>query len=107
VDVWDASRAARFAVKHFSGHWVRLQRRIDMSKMDTPRGRSLLKSKKGDLIAPADLPHTFERYTKSSDSRGSGLGLVIAKDLVEAHGGQISAQSEVGQGTTITFTLPA
>ncbi len=61
----------------------------------------------GRGIAAQDLPHIFERYTKSSDSRGSGLGLAIAKDLVEAHGGQISTESVVGQGTTITFTLPA
>ncbi len=61
----------------------------------------------GRGIAAQDLPHIFERYTKSSDSRGSGLGLAIAKDLVEAHGGKISAQSEAGQGATITFTLPA
>ncbi len=60
----------------------------------------------GRGIAPADLPHIFERYTKSSDSRGSGLGLAIAKDLVEAHGGQINAQSELNHGTTIAFTLP-
>ncbi len=60
----------------------------------------------GRGIAASDLPHIFERYTKSSDSRGSGLGLAIAKDLVEAHGGTITAQSQIGQGTTITFTLP-
>jgi signal transduction histidine kinase len=60
----------------------------------------------GRGIAPDDLPHIFERYTKSSDSRGSGLGLAIAKDLIEAHGGSIEAQSSIGQGTTITFTLP-
>ena len=60
----------------------------------------------GRGIAPQDLPHIFERYTKSSDSRGSGLGLAIARDLVEAHGGTITAQSQIGQGTTISFTLP-
>jgi signal transduction histidine kinase len=60
----------------------------------------------GRGIAEQDLSHIFERYTKSSDSRGSGLGLAIAKDLVEAHGGTITAQSEVNHGTTITFTLP-
>jgi signal transduction histidine kinase len=69
---------------------------IEVTVSDTGRG-----------IAEQDLPHIFDRYTKSSDSRGSGLGLAIAKDLVEAHGGNIGAQSEVGQGTTITFTLPA
>jgi signal transduction histidine kinase len=60
----------------------------------------------GRGIADQDLPHIFERYTKSSDSRGSGLGLAIAKDLIEAHGGSIGAQSTIGQGTSITFTLP-
>jgi signal transduction histidine kinase len=39
-------------------------------------------------------------------SGSTGLGLAISKRLVEAHGGQISARSEVGRGTTITFTLP-
>jgi two-component system sensor histidine kinase BaeS len=61
----------------------------------------------GRGIAEQELPHIFERYTKSSDSRGSGLGLAIAKDLVEAHGGTITAQSQLGQGTGIGFTLPA
>jgi signal transduction histidine kinase len=68
---------------------------IEIVVKDTGRG-----------IAAEDLPHVFERYTKSSDSRGSGLGLAIAKDLVEAHGGTITAQSEVDHGTVITFTLP-
>ena len=56
---------------------------------------------------PADeLPHIFERFHKSHDSRGTGLGLAIAKNLVAAHGGDISAQSEPGKGTTIRFSLP-
>jgi signal transduction histidine kinase len=68
---------------------------IEVTVSDTGRG-----------ITPSDVPHIFDRYTKSSDSRGSGLGLAIAKDLVEAHGGTISALSQIGQGTTIRFTLP-
>ncbi|MEP7199074.1 MAG: HAMP domain-containing sensor histidine kinase [Chloroflexota bacterium] len=60
----------------------------------------------GAGIAPEALPHIFERFYKASNSRGSGLGLTIAKNLVAAHGGEMSAQSEVGKGTTITFTLP-
>jgi two-component system sensor histidine kinase VicK len=39
-------------------------------------------------------------------SNGSGLGLAIARDLVQAHGGAITAESEPGAGTTIRFTLP-
>lgn len=60
----------------------------------------------GAGISPQDLPHIFDRFYKGSDSQGSGLGLAIAKSLIEAHGGEISIQSELGQGTTITFTLP-
>jgi signal transduction histidine kinase len=53
------------------------------------------------------LPHVFERFYKSSDSGGMGLGLSIAKYLVEAHNGKIWAESEAGKGTKITFSLPA
>lgn len=60
----------------------------------------------GRGISPDELPQIFERFYKARDSGGSGLGLAIAKGLVEAHGGTISAQSEVGKGTEITFTLP-
>jgi two-component system OmpR family sensor kinase/two-component system sensor histidine kinase BaeS len=60
----------------------------------------------GSGIAPDDLPHIFERYRKSPNSTGSGLGLAIARSLVEAHGGAITATSEPGRGTTISFTLP-
>ncbi|MCI0662522.1 MAG: cell wall metabolism sensor histidine kinase WalK, partial [Acidobacteria bacterium] len=58
---------------------------------------------------PAEwLPHIFGKFAKvpGSPSEGAGLGLAISKMLIEAHGGQISVQSEVGRGTTFTFTLP-
>jgi len=57
-------------------------------------------------IESADLPHVFERFYKSSDSGGMGLGLSIAKYLVEVHDGKIWADSTSGQGTKISFTLP-
>jgi len=60
----------------------------------------------GAGIPPDDLPHIFDRFYKSPDSRGTGLGLTIARNLVLAHGGEISASSEAGKGTTIDFTLP-
>ncbi len=61
----------------------------------------------GPGIESADLNHIFDRFYKSSDSGGMGLGLSIAKYLVEAHGGKIWAESEAGQGTKISFTLMA
>jgi len=61
----------------------------------------------GSGIAAADLPHIFERFYKSPDSRGSGLGLAIARNLVLAHGGEITAESTAGAGTTIQVVIPA
>jgi len=61
----------------------------------------------GPGIESADLSRIFDRFYKTSDSGGMGLGLSIAKYLVEAHGGKIWAESEVGQGTKISFTLRA
>lgn len=60
----------------------------------------------GAGIAPTDLPRVFDRFYKSAESKGSGLGLAIARSLVEAHHGDISAQSVLGKGTTIRFSLP-
>lgn len=65
----------------------------------------------GSGIAPEDLPHIFERFYRADKSRsrregGAGLGLAIAKGLVEAHGGRIWAESEPGRGTKISFALP-
>lgn len=56
---------------------------------------------------PAEaLPHIFDRFYKSDESRGMGLGLAIARNLVQAHGGTLQAESTPGQGTTLTITLP-
>ncbi|MFZ5878822.1 MAG: sensor histidine kinase [Chloroflexota bacterium] len=59
----------------------------------------------GPGIPPADLPRVFERFYKSSDSGGMGLGLSIARLLAEAHGGTIRAENRSGGGTRISFTL--
>jgi two-component system sensor histidine kinase BaeS len=60
----------------------------------------------GSGIAADELPKVFDRFYKGAASKGSGLGLTIARNLVEAHGGEIHAESEVGRGTTITVSLP-
>lgn len=61
----------------------------------------------GSGIEPEVLPHIFERFARSKGSPGAGLGLAIAKSIVTAHGGEITATSESGRGTEIRITLPA
>jgi signal transduction histidine kinase len=74
--------------------------RIEVSVADTGSG-----------IPPEDLSRIFERFYQVDKSRrrkdrGAGLGLAIAKEIVQAHGGQIKAESVVGVGTKFTVTLP-
>lgn len=55
------------------------------------------------------MPHLFERFYRAEDSMargGAGLGLYISRQIIEAHGGHIWAESKVGKGTTVSFTLP-
>ncbi|MBE7552236.1 MAG: HAMP domain-containing protein [Anaerolineales bacterium] len=66
----------------------------------------------GEGIASEDLPHIFEQFFRGEKSRsretgGAGLGLAIAKRIVEAHHGRIWVESQVGQGTRFSFILPA
>jgi signal transduction histidine kinase len=75
----------------------------------------------GPGIAAGDLPHVFTRFWRAPDRAadgltadehvglraGSGLGLAVAQSLVQAHGGQISVDSDGEHGTTVTVDLPA
>ena len=75
------------------------------------RGRqiAIVVSDTGEGIAAAYLPHVFERFYRADSARGasgSGLGLSIAKGLIEAQHGQIAIASEPGKGTRVTIVLP-
>jgi signal transduction histidine kinase len=79
---------------HTEGQWV------EVSVRDTGSG-----------IAAEDLPYVFERFYRADKSRsratgGAGLGLAIARQLVEAHGGCIWVESTEREGSTFTFALP-
>jgi signal transduction histidine kinase len=60
----------------------------------------------GAGIPPEDLAKVFDRFAKGADSQGSGLGLAIARNLVAAHGGEISARNRPEGGAVFTITLP-
>jgi len=72
----------------------------------------IMVSDKGPGIAEADLPHIFDRFYRADSSRtktsveGYGLGLSLAKKIVELHKGQITVVSKVGSGSTFTVNLP-
>ena len=66
----------------------------------------------GEGISADDLPFVFDRFYRADKSRsrasgGSGIGLAIAKQLVEAHGGKVWAESQPGRGAIFGFTLPS
>jgi signal transduction histidine kinase len=66
---------------------------------------------RGPGIPAEAMPHLFDRFftARTSSSRhniGAGIGLPIAKGIVEAHGGRIWVESVVGEGTTVTFAVP-
>lgn len=72
---------------------------------------SLIVRDTGPGIPEEDVPHVFDRFHQADDSTlrrhdGTGIGLSLAKELVQAHGGAIEVESEVGFGTTFTVTLP-
>jgi two-component system, OmpR family, sensor histidine kinase BaeS len=79
---------------------------VTVAAHDTGNGVEFRISDTGSGIAPEQLPHVFDRFSRAPDSPGAGLGLTIAKTLVQAHGGTIRAESNPA-GTTISVTLPA
>ena len=93
------------ALQHTSGGrvsvWVRrMMQGVEVTVSDTGAG-----------IRAEDLPHIFERFYRGEKSRsratgGAGLGLAIARGIVQAHGGDIRVESQTGKGTQFTFHIP-
>ena len=84
---------------------------IDLQVEKDPSENRLIFSIKdtGTGIAPEDQPRIFERFFKADRARsggGTGLGLAISRHLIEAHGGTIWVESQLGKGSTFYFTLP-
>jgi len=111
--VWaDPDRVAQVLL-NLAGNALRYTPAGGNIRIEAAAGRefvTLIVSDTGPGIDPADLPYIFDRFYRADKARvrtgGAGLGLAIAKGLVEAHGGTISAASTPGQGATFTFTLP-
>lgn len=85
--------------------------RISISARATDATVEIAVADTGEGIRPEDLPHVFDRFWRADRSRargtgGSGLGLTIAKQLVQAQGGEIGVQSEPGCGSRFWFALP-
>jgi len=89
------------AIRHTPGGGA-----VTVSVSDAPAGTTVAVSDTGEGMPANEAARIFDRFYKGSTSRGSGLGLTIAKGLVTAHGGEINASSQLDRGTTVVFTLP-
>jgi signal transduction histidine kinase len=72
-----------------------------------PQGVRLTVRDDGEGMAADLQPRVFDRFVKGPSSSGSGLGLGIVRDVVEAHGGTVAIESTLGEGTAVHLTLPA
>ncbi len=69
-------------------------------------GLEIAVTDQGSGISAAHLPHVFEPFFTSGKPRGTGLGLAICRNILDAHGGDITLESEIGQGTTVRVWCP-
>ena len=83
-------------------------RTIDIELTATSGEATVRISDNGIGISTEHLPHLFERFyrVRKNHADGTGLGLAITKRIIERHGGTITADSEVGSGSTFTIVLP-
>jgi len=85
--------------------------RVSVWVRRTTRGVEVTVSDTGEGIRAEDIPHIFERFYRGEKSRnrgtgGAGLGLAIARGIVQAHGGDIRVESQAGKGTQFSFRIP-
>jgi signal transduction histidine kinase len=85
--------------------------RVHLAARRTASGVEVEVIDTGEGIRPEDLPYVFDRFYRGEKSRsratgGAGLGLAIARGIVEAHGGSIRVESEAGHGARLVFVLP-
>ncbi|MBY0122546.1 ATP-binding protein [Bacillus sp. S/N-304-OC-R1] len=85
--------------------------KVIVSERNDDRGLYIEVEDSGSGIPEEDLPFVFERFYKADKARtrgrsGTGLGLAIAKNIINAHKGQISVKSKIGQGTTFSLFIP-
>ncbi|MBL8151994.1 MAG: hypothetical protein JNN15_18900, partial [Blastocatellia bacterium] len=83
--------------------------KVKLEKMET--GIRVSITDRGIGIEPVDIPKLFQKFSRLDSARqrqisGTGLGLYICRSIIEAHGGRIWVESEVGKGSSFCFTLP-
>ncbi len=80
---------------------------VVLAEIPTPSTLVITFSDTGTGISPEDLPRVKEKFYKTDTSvRGSGIGLAVADEIVRLHKGELSVDSILGEGTTVTITLP-
>jgi signal transduction histidine kinase len=111
--VWDHDRMSEVLGNLLSNAFKFTERggEVELSAEPAEGGVVLHVRDTGAGIPPEHLPHIFEKFFQADNQaaasqEGSGLGLAIAREIVRAHGGDLSAESTVGVGTTFTIVMP-
>ncbi len=112
--MWDEDRINEVLGNLISNAFKFTQRggRVALTAMPDEARVSITVKDSGAGISADQLPHIFDKFYQANNqaqaaTKGTGLGLAIAKEIVEAHGGQISVESRVAEGTTFVVTLPS
>lgn len=109
--VWVDAERLRQVLSNLLGNAVKFTpagRRISVAAQEEEAAVRISVADTGPGIPAEHLPQVFDRFWQARSTRraGAGLGLAIARGIVEAHGGDMGVQSEPGAGSTFFFTLP-